>query len=457
MVRKLLFEQAAQLCTAPRASVHSGAPTRKGKARDRQPVNIIDRTQSYFVDSPRLWDSPRLDSPNKPQGSPPAAPTLIRLVYLSGSILRGGSKVVFTVFNQGYHKCAHKNSPELPGGRRWIATRLALRGLIGIAILLRSGSAIFRQTNAAEIRGVVKDLAGGVLPGVTLVAEHSASGFRLERLSDSAGKFLFPALPVGEYTISARASGFKRYSQNGVTLQNGQIIRLEIALTSGDITEEINITDAEPPLRTTSAEISEVIEHQRVVGLPLNGCYFSQLALLSGGVIKPPGGARGAARQQAGDLVNVAGQRSGHNIDQLDGVKITDEYFNNMVVNPSVDAIQEFKILKSMYAAEFGGKASAPINVATKSGTNAFHGTLFEFLRNGVFDAKNVFDDPRKPIPPFQQNQFGGALGAPATVPGIYEGKNQTFFFTNYEGQRKRRRKRHGPRLSNRIQRGLEP
>src|SRR6185312_866995 len=121
----------------------------------------------------------------------------------------------------------------------------------------------------------------------------------------------------------------------------------------------------------------------------------------------PPGGTRGAALGQAGPLPNVYGQRGGHNIYLVDGVKVTDEYFNNLVVSPSVDAIQEFKIQKTMYPAEFGGKASALINVVTKSGTNTVHGSALEFVRNSAFDAHNYFDDRSKDVPTLNQNQFG--------------------------------------------------
>src|SRR5262249_57497479 len=121
-----------------------------------------------------------------------------------------------------------------------------------------------------------------------------------------------------------------------------------------------------------------------------------QVGQLTDGIAMPPGGTRGAALAQAGSLPALYGQRSGHNIYLLDGVKVTDEFFNNLVVSPSIDAIQEFKIQKTMYPAEFGGKASALVNVATKSGTNALQGTVFEFLRNDIFDAKNYFDDPLK-------------------------------------------------------------
>ena len=133
--------------------------------------------------------------------------------------------------------------------------------------------------------------------------------------------------------------------------------------------------------------------------LPLNGRNFLALAQLSDGVVLPPGGTRGDALQQAGPLPNVGGQRSGHNIYLLDGVKVTDELFNNLVINPSVDSIQEFKIQKSQYPAEFGGKASALINVATRAGTNAFRGSLFEFLRHDMFDAHNYFDPRDRPVP----------------------------------------------------------
>ena len=166
--------------------------------------------------------------------------------------------------------------------------------------------------------------------------------------------------------------------------------------------------------------------------VPANGRNFLALAQLSNAVVLPPGGTRGDALQQAGPLPNVGGQRSGHNIYLLDGAKVTDELFNNLVINPSVDSIQEFKIQKSMYPAEFGGKASALINVATKAGGNVMHGSLFEFHRNDIFDAHNYFDSQDAPVPPLRQNQFGGALGGPLM-------KDRSFFFVSYEGPRMHR------------------
>ena len=128
----------------------------------------------------------------------------------------------------------------------------------------------------------------------------------------------------------------------------------------------------------------------------------------------------------------IAGQRAGHNFYTLDGVSITDQYFNNLVISPSIDALQEFKIEKSIYSAEFGGKASANVNAVTKAGTNKVHGSLLEFVRNDIFDTRNYFDPPDKPKPPLRLNQFGGSIGGPIA-------RNRVFFFSNYEGSLERR------------------
>jgi hypothetical protein len=182
------------------------------------------------------------------------------------------------------------------------------------------------------------------------------------------------------------------------------------------------------PLQEQSAEIKDVIENQQVLDLPQKDREFLDLALLSEGVVHPPGGTRGDSLQQTGKLINILGQRTGHNLFLVDGVSVTDEYYNNVVLNPSLDGIQEFNIDKTNYSAEFGGKSGGVINVITKSGTNALHGEAYEFIRNNVLDARNFFDLPSQPMPPFRENQFGGALGGPVV-------RNKTFFFASYEGQ----------------------
>ena len=308
--------------------------------------------------------------------------------------------------------------------QRWWASLLA--GLITI------GAGASAQINTGEMGGVVVDASGGVLPGTTVVATHPASGFTIERVTDAEGRFFLPALPTGVWEVAAELPGFQRVTQTGITLELGRTLQLELTLSLGAVSEEVTVEISAPLLQVTTAEISDVIGAREVEQMPLNGRQFLQLAQLSDAVVIPPGGTRGGALQQAGPLPNVGGQRAGHNIYMLDGFKVTDELFNNLVINPSVDSIQEFKIQKSMYPPEFGGKASALINVATKAGSNRFHGSLFEFVRDDRFDAHNFFNDTREPVPPLEQHQFGGSLGGRLVT-------DRTFFFVSYERQRTRR------------------
>lgn len=267
------------------------------------------------------------------------------------------------------------------------------------------------------------------MPGAAVEITHVASGLKRQRISDDTGRFLFSELPVGDYVLLVELAGFKKVTEAGIRLNVGQRLALPIVLQIGGLTDAITVSAVAGLLQTANAERGDVIDNRQVVQLPLNGRQFLQLAQLTDGIAIPPGGTRGAALGQTGSMPAVYGQRNGHNIYLLDGVKITDEFFNNLVVSPSIDAIQEFKIQKTMYPAEFGGKASALINVVTKSGSNAFRGSALEFFRSDAFDARNYFDDPAKPVPPLTQHQFGGNLGGPIA-------RNRSFFFLSYEGQR---------------------
>src|SRR3989338_5112692 len=303
--------------------------------------------------------------------------------------------------------------------------------IVGVSLLLGPTWAA-AQTNTAEIGGVVRDASGGVLPGASVTATHADSGATLERVTDTEGRFYLPALRIGAWDLAVALPGFSTQTQKGVVLEIGRSLNLEFTLSVQGLEEQVVVQSVIPVLQTTSSEISDVIENRQVVQIPLNGRNFIALAQLSDAVVIPPGGTRGEALQQAGPLPNVGGQRSGHNIYLLDGTKVTDELFNNLVINPSVDSIQEVKIQKSMYPAEFGGKASALINVATRAGSNVVRGSAFEFHRHDMFDAPNYFDPPNQPKPPLRQNQFGGVLGGPLV-------RDRSFFFASYEGQRVRR------------------
>jgi hypothetical protein len=298
--------------------------------------------------------------------------------------------------------------------------------------LLLSGSLAFGQMNTGEISGSVQDLSGSALPGAMVVAQQAETGQKFTSLSNGSGEYLLAQLPVGRYSIAVSANNFKQSALPLVEVHAGDRRRRDFTLEVGDRTEVVTVQVEAGSVQLESAEIRDVVGRRQVVDLPVKGRQFLDLAMLGPGVVRPPGGTRGDAMQQAGNLVNVLGQRSGHNLYLMDGVAITDEHFNNMVIAPSIDAIEEFNIAKTSYAPEFGGKSGAVINVVSRSGSNGFHGSLFEFVRNSALDARNFFDSAAAPIPPFRQNQFGGTLSGAA-------GSHKTFFFLSYEGQRIRK------------------
>ena len=298
--------------------------------------------------------------------------------------------------------------------------------LIGALILYLPPA--FGQMNTAEIAGQVKDPSGASIAGATVLATQTATQQKYNAVTNEAGQFLLPQLSLGEYTLTVTAQGFKQAVQEHVALHVGDHVRQDFQLELGEQSQTITVEGAAGLLQVQSAEIKDVIQNEQVVDLPLKGRQFLELALLSEGVVNPPGGTRGDSLQQTGKLINVMGNRTGHNLFLVDGVNVTDEYFNNVVLNPSVDAVSEFNIAKTNYNAEFGGKSGGVINVITKSGTNNFHGSVYEFLRNNIFDSQNLFA-PAGVSPPFRENQFGAAVGGPIV-------RNKTFFFVNYDGQR---------------------
>jgi hypothetical protein len=297
-----------------------------------------------------------------------------------------------------------------------------------IALLAISGAVSLAQMNVAEISGVVTDPTGEVVRGAAIAATNTATGLKFNAVTNDSGQYLLTQLSPGVYSLGVSASGFKQVSQENVILHAGEQLALPFSLVIGERTETVVVVEGPGVLQTESAQIKDVIENQQVVDLPVKDREFLELALLGPGVVNPPGGTRGDSLQQTGKLINILGQRTGHNLFLVDGVSVTDEYFNNVVLNPSPEATREFNIAKTDYDAEFGGKSGGVINVITQSGTNSFHGSAYEFLRNNVLDARNFFAPPNQPTP-FRENQFGAALGGPIA-------RNKTFFFLNYDGQR---------------------
>ncbi len=270
-----------------------------------------------------------------------------------------------------------------------------------------------------------------MIPQAQVTVKDNASGQVRHTQTDPQGFYTFPLMPVGSYDLTVAAPGFATRTVSGLSLQVGQSDRVDLTLQLAR-GQTLTQVESDPPLvQTASAALGDELSNQRVTSLPLNGRQFSQLALLAAGAVPPY---HNSATQQfntpgLGLGFSVDGQRSERNNFSLDGITLIEPFAYSLTVSPSADAIREFRVVENSYSADQGVVSGAQVNIVTRSGSNRFSGTAYEFLRNSAFDAKNYFDDPSLSIPPFRQNQFGAGLGGPIR-------RDRTFFFTQYEGFR---------------------
>jgi hypothetical protein len=307
-----------------------------------------------------------------------------------------------------------------------------------LACLLFTGSAL-GQKDAGSIVGAVKDASGAVISHAKVTVSDVERGIDFKTITNDEGEYVAGPLKVGRYTVTVEQTGFKRAVSVPVDLDVQQRVVINITLQVGQISESIEVTGSAPLLETETSEMGQVVDMRRVANLPLNGRNFAQLALLTPGTAPSEPG----SRDEGGFGFSANGARSLQNNFLLDGVDNNSnlpDLLNetNYVIQPSVEALQEFKVQTNAYGAEFGRGNGAIINAVIKSGSNALHGSAWEFLRNDKFDGRNFFDDPTKPTPPYKQNQFGASFGGPIYIPGVYDGHNRSFFFVDYEGLRVR-------------------
>lgn len=311
-----------------------------------------------------------------------------------------------------------------------LVKRRAYLLLFGMVGLLCEGA--FGQGATGEITGVVRDTTNSVVPGADVHLRNPETGAARHAISNDAGVYTFPLLRPGTYTVAAEMPGFQRQERRDVLVQIQQVVRVDFILTIGEISETVEVTAGGSALLSVSdVTLGQVIETRQMIELPLNTRNYLHLTALAPGVNinSSPGGAtsfQGGHRSR--QSITVSGQRNSFNHYTLDGIENTDPNFNTYVFLPSLDALHEFKVQRATYPAEFGF-AAAQVNVTTKTGTNQFHGSLFEYVRNEKLDAKNYFDDPNQPIPPYKRNQFGGTIGGPIL-------RDKLFFFGNFEGLR---------------------
>ena len=308
----------------------------------------------------------------------------------------------------------------------------AIRALLALVLF---AAICLAQAERASITGTVTDSSGAAISGATVKVTDEATNNTLTLQSDSAGQYTARNLTPGSYTIAVEKSGFTKHVDKSFVVEVSQTARLDVSLSLGSVSQTVEVTGAVPVLQTENASVGQVIGSQAVSQLPLNGRNIAQLAILAPGVTglsyAPTGtvnsGARPDELRPGGTTIEANGARDTANKMLLDGVDNTEMISQTFIVRPSVEGVQEFNLITSNAGAEYDRGGGAILVTSTKSGSNQFHGSAYEFLRNSAVDAKNFFDRPNAPIPPYKLNDFGASLGGPVI-------RNRTFFFANYEG-----------------------
>ena len=315
-------------------------------------------------------------------------------------------------------------------------TKSGLTSLVTLAILgsaMSYSSPAIAQVTTGTILGTVLDKSGGTIVGADVTISETSKGTSQKYQSDETGSYYAPFLIPGTYRVTVEKSGFTKQVRNNITLQVDDKVRIDFTLDVGQVTQTVEVTSSAPLVKSESAELGDVITGPSVRSLPLNGRNFAQLVYLVPGVTPGQQGENlsGAStfNPRAASNYNALGSQANTNAWVVDGIDDNEYTFNTVIVQPSVESVQEFKVLTGTYSAEFGAGAGV-VSVSTRSGSNAIHGTAFEFLRNDALDAK-PYQFTRTPVvkPPFRRNQFGAAVGGPIR-------RNRTFFFGDYYGLR---------------------
>ncbi len=314
-----------------------------------------------------------------------------------------------------------------------------------IVVLFFLGTAALAQSTAT-LQGTVKDQKGDIVPGAKVTARNQGTGIERTTQSDADGNYQFAALPVGNYSVEVEVQGFKRQLQNNLVIEVGSTIVNDFTLEVGTLEQNVTVTAQTSVIESATISVGQVINQRTVQEIPLNGRHFVDLGLLIPGSVTPPqnGFLTAPLRGQGSFGLNTAGGREDTVNFMINGINLNDMVQNQITFQPSINTVQEFKVDNSTFSAEYGRNSGAITNIATRSGTNNFHGEVFEFFRNSALDARNFFERTTEPAP-FHRNQFGFNLGGPLTLPRFGEGgpsvhqyKNKAFFFFSYEGTRQR-------------------
>ena len=305
-----------------------------------------------------------------------------------------------------------------------------------VAVLLFAAAPLLGQVVGSTVSGTVTDPSGAAVAGATVVIRNEETGTERHLLTDNDGHYAAPSVSVGRYTVAVSADGFAPERLTGLDLVVGQALILPVHLRLTTSAEDVTVTDAAPTVNLSNEQVSGLVNERQVKELPLNGRSYDQLITLNPATVNytsQRSGSIGTSNSSVGNMFSVSGRRPQDNLYLLNGVEYTGASLINVTPGGTsgqllgVDAVREFNVVSDTYSASYGKRQGAQISIVTASGTNTLHGSVYEYLRNSVLDARNSFDLPQKPR--FQRNNFGAALGGPLK-------KNTAFLFGNYEGYR---------------------
>jgi hypothetical protein len=317
-------------------------------------------------------------------------------------------------------------------------SRTAAARILSVVVLALAIAAIattaHAQSVSGTILGTVTDSSGAVISNVKVTVTNEGTGLTRTVTTDNSGDFVVPSVPTGRYTVVAELAGFKTLAMSNIEVGVDQRARIDLKLEVGALTESVTIEAVSPLVQTSSSELGTTVGNEQIEALPLNGRNFVNLTRTVPGVLRGIPGANidgaGSLAWRASASFSANGQRPRDNNFMLDGVDNNETWLQTVVIFPSVDSLDEFKLQTSTYSAEFGRSLGGVVNLQIKSGTNSLRGSVFEFHRNDALDANNFFNNRAgRPKPDFKQNQFGGTMGGP-----IF--RDRTFFFGSYQGHR---------------------
>lgn len=321
---------------------------------------------------------------------------------------------------------------EVVMGDSTMFKKIRLRLLL-LALLFTGLGSVAHAQSTAVLKGTVTDAAGAAVPHSKVVVKNQATGVEWNTESDNVGSYQVSSLPIGNYLITVTATGFETSIVKNITLETATTVTQNVEMKVGEVSEKVTVTVETPVIDSSTITMGQVIDQKTTQEIPLNGRHFVDLSLLTPTTVTPPanGFLTAPLRGQGSFAFVSAGQREDTINFLVNGVNLSDMVQNQITFQPSINTVAEFKLDNSTYSAQYGRNSGSIVNIATRSGTNEFHGELFDFLRNSAMDARNFFNPTTVLQSPFKRNNFGAAVGGPIL-------KNRAHFFASYEGLRQR-------------------